>query len=52
MVCQNLIQNLVARKLQSASRSKDLCFCGPTKAFGLAQAARKALCVAAARPKK
>jgi hypothetical protein len=50
---QNLIQRLVARKLQPAGNGKALCYAEPgRKALCWAGAGRKALCYAAAQPKK
>jgi hypothetical protein len=51
---QNLIQNLVARKLQAANRPKIFCVCiaaAKTRALCFA-APGKALCFAAAQPKR
>ena len=46
---QNLIQRLVARKLQPAASRKVICRCG---AAGSAGASRKAIYIAEAQPKK
>jgi hypothetical protein len=50
---QNLINGLVARKLQPAGNGKALCYAEPgRKALCYAGAGRKALCWVAAQPKK
>jgi hypothetical protein len=54
---KNLINRLVARKLQPAGNGKNLCFCHGattrrTLCFCHAAPGRKALCWAAAQPKK
>jgi hypothetical protein len=50
---QNLINRLVARKLQPAGNGKALCYAEASrKALCYAEASRKALCYAEAQPKK